>query len=112
MIRSTPRSTRTDSSFPYTAVFRSVAEAAVRLDESGDRARGQDRGVTGLAAVVVEQRIARDFGAPFALRGPHVRRHLAAGARVEVDHAALAGRSEEHTSELQSLMRISYAVFR
>src|SRR3546814_3415943 len=36
---------------------------------------------------------------------------LIAGAKVEIDAIAFAGRSEEHTSELQSLMRISYAVF-
>src|SRR3546814_11638352 len=75
MIRRPPRSTRTDTLFPYTTLFRSRARVQVR----------QDRRRLGW-----EQR----RGA-----GP-VRRD-----------AAVAARSEEHTSELQSLMRISYAVF-
>src|SRR3546814_8134961 len=71
MIRRPPRSTRTDTLFPYTTLFRS-------------RHRG-DRG-----------------GRPLG-RGDTVRQQRAAAGRDV--------RSEEHTSELQSLMRISYAVF-
>src|SRR3546814_3321351 len=90
MIRRPPRSTRTDTLFPYTTLFRS------RRHEAGD------------AGAVLGDR----------------HRHLAAGAGIAVaDQAAVGlvgdvpegdaglGRSEEHTSELQSLMRISYAVF-
>src|SRR3546814_16497373 len=70
MIRRPPRSTRTDTLFPYTTLFRSSVivirqPPASRLNESGIRSIG----------------------------------------------CSVSGRSEEHTSELQSLMRISYAVF-
>src|SRR3546814_7566850 len=80
MIRRPPRSTRTDTLFPYTTLFRSLrAEAAIQQVE---------------VVHAVEQR--QHGGA------------LAHG-RSDVGHRLL--RSEEHTSELQSLMRISYAVF-
>src|SRR3546814_2212779 len=72
MIRLPPRSTRTDTLFPYTTLFRSQFR--------GERLRGED---------VVELQV---HGSPVLLR-------------------QLLARSEEHTSELQSLMRISYAVF-
>src|SRR3546814_4578968 len=77
MIRRPPRSTRTDTLFPYTTLFRSP---------SGEM-RGAD----------VEQEGA----------GERARRASARSA----GHGAEGHRSEEHTSELQSLMRISYAVF-
>src|SRR3546814_997123 len=76
MIRRPPRSTRTDTLFPYTTLFRSDHDAARRI-----LARGR------LDLLVVGRASWR-----------------AAGSRS-------AMRSEEHTSELQSLMRISYAVF-
>src|SRR3546814_7668214 len=66
MIRRPPRSTRTDTLFPYTTLFRSVNGAAAGADPRCRRARRS---------------------------------------------VAATERSEEHTSELQSLMRISYAVF-
>src|SRR3546814_6536684 len=85
MIRRPPRSTRTDTLFPYTTLFRSVA--------GGRRARprpGCDGCRVGLSVRGCRQ-------------GDDPRRiALLAG---------LGGRSEEHTSELPSLMRISYAVF-
>src|SRR3546814_7698735 len=74
MIRRPPRSTRTDTLFPYTTLFRSLSQ------------------VIGRNPAYIQQYIKR--GSP---------RRLA-----EQDRAR---RSEEHTSELQSLMRISYAVF-
>src|SRR3546814_3472180 len=93
MIRRPPRSTRTDTLFPYTTLFRSlhprdlqnqladegVDERVLLLDGDGEGAHAADD----VLAEVVDQ-------------------GLAAGA---------GHRSEEHTSELQSLMRISYAVF-
>src|SRR3546814_4080827 len=90
MIRRPPRSTRTDTLFPYTTLFRSplsgrMASKAVLL--SGHRRQG--RGVP---------------CHPFYLPG------LAKQQRA-ADPRRRATRSEEHTSELQSLMRISYAVF-
>src|SRR3546814_4809513 len=78
MIRRPPRSTRTDTLFPYTTLFRSI--------EPGTRATGPDDGLG--CERKREQRVGFDE---------------AVGGRAE--------RSEEHTSELQSLMRISYAVF-
>src|SRR3546814_4378155 len=81
MIRRPPRSTRTDTLFPYTTLFRSA-----RL---GDIAR--DLGDTERAAQLVA-------GLP------------AIGDPAEI-REGIGDRSEEHTSELQSLMRISYAVF-
>src|SRR3546814_5600865 len=77
MIRRPPRSTRTDTLFPYTTLFRS--------DVADRRA-----GVGGRPRAAME-------------------RGRAGGDAQERDRGA--GRSEEHTSELQSLMRISYAVF-
>src|SRR3546814_4175714 len=76
MIRRPPRSTRTDTLFPYTTLFRS-ADAAEKLEAWR-----------------------RDYN--------EQRTHGAIGNKVP---AAPTKRSEEHTSELQSLMRISYAVF-
>src|SRR3546814_4685593 len=85
MIRRPPRSTRTDTLFPYTTLFRSVDQQAIGL-LAGRRETRQRR--------VNRQAIAAAIGQ--ALLGE---RH------------DLRARSEEHTSELQSLMRISYAVF-
>src|SRR3546814_5479151 len=84
MIRRPPRSTRTDTLFPYTTLFRSIA-ATVGLLVS----------VSGVIATMIPY-AAEIY--PVQLRGT--------GSGV-----IAASRSEEHTSELQSLMRISYAVF-
>src|SRR3546814_6667636 len=96
MIRTPPSSTRTDTLFPYTTLFRSRSYRCVdRLHlggaelELGDLAEG------------VELRVGEGVGRRF-------------GEAERDEHHALghvAIRSEEHTSELQSLMRISYAVF-
>src|SRR3546814_5984805 len=83
MIRRPPRSTRTDTLFPYTTLFRSF------------------RDVAGGGFVGFENVVAEHFPPGLALR----RRQVAHG------HDRVHQRSEEHTSELQSLMRISYAVF-
>src|SRR3546814_6633323 len=88
MIRRPPRSTRTDTLFPYTTLFRSVLVRAA-LPGRGRRHRRRDR-----APEV--RRLA--LGRAGRGGGPGRRRRPPA-------------RSEEHTSELQSLMRISYAVF-
>src|SRR3546814_3170905 len=92
MIRRPPRSTRTDTLFPYTTLFRSVL----------DRDRIQDDQRTGLG-VAAERHLETE------------RANLLVQRRIEVANPrtvrlAAADRSEEHTSELQSLMRISYAV--
>src|SRR3546814_4279177 len=112
MIRRPPRSTRTDTLFPYTTLFRSP-RARRGLRQARARASGQgsdpDRGPCA-------QDHRRRAGAPAALsRGDRQLRNGAADQLrpLPPTGAGLAGqcRSEEHTSELQSLMRISYAVF-
>src|SRR3546814_4545853 len=97
MIRRPPRPTRTDTLFPYTTLFRSRREGGVADDVGEQRERGREIGLQG------EQ---RNIGAVHACLGRDDRAQplLLFG---DVDGA----RSEEHTSELQSLMRISYAVF-
>src|SRR3546814_7546720 len=80
MIRRPPRSTRTDTLFPYTTLFRSSACRANRLHKpqsASDNREPRWRPQRGFLVLTIQPRI----------------------------------RSEEHTSELQSLMRISYAVF-
>src|SRR3546814_17446958 len=79
MIRRPPRSTRTDTLFPYTTLFRSENDESKSVSETPPSCGRRS--------------------------APAVRRPSAPRAR------APALRSEEHTSELQSLMRISYAVF-
>src|SRR3546814_4809593 len=112
MIRRPPRSTRTDTLFPYTTRFhldfaRCERELRVELRERSHRPR-----------------LSRPFGPPAARLSPYA--GCGSGdrlpARLYVRHGGGQGdgavrlgggrgRSEEHTSELQSLMRISYAVF-
>src|SRR3546814_8847363 len=98
MIRRPPGSTRTDTLFPSTTLFRSVQQFhdVVHVVQRTARVEYQ----SGLAAVVADQR----QGAVYVARGLGVESN---------DVGARLGklRSEEHTSELQSLMRISYAVF-
>src|SRR3546814_3449243 len=86
MIRRPPRSTRTDTLFPYTTLFRSAGDAGRR------------------AELREQRRPAAHLPARRGQRGQH------AGGIPQPRRLA-PGRSEEHTSELQSLMRISYAVF-
>src|SRR3546814_5068939 len=82
MIRRPPRSTRTDTLFPYTTLFRSLERAFLP-----DRLCGLPRHHAQLGERIGGVRLDLEPDAEFRLR------------------------SEEHTSELQSLMRISYAVF-
>src|SRR3546814_2141398 len=84
MIRRPPRSTRTDTLFPYTTLFRSIG-----------------RHIEAMRALrcAVEQQPLPEESAHGSFVPPTI---------IEIDDIA---RSEEHTSELQSLMRISYAVF-
>src|SRR3546814_1983921 len=76
MIRRPPRSTRTDTLFPYTTLFRSLNSLRSRVNN-----------VQYKVSLIVERQLLRNF------------------------YGGISFRSEEHTSELQSLMRISYAVF-
>src|SRR3546814_5595128 len=101
MIRRPPRSTRTDTLFPYTTLFRSLEhllwrlfnEDEIRVTEPQQMSRGCRCTIEHIRSVLSrfpqEERI--------DMRGD--------------DGLITVDRSEEHTSELQSLMRISYAVF-
>src|SRR3546814_2166825 len=103
MIRRPPRSTRTDTLFPYTTLFRSGDGRRGIGPNAGQRA--QARLVVGKAPAMVRRHA---FGTGVQIARPRV----VAEARPGVEHIVeIGGRSEEHTSELQSLMRISYAVF-
>src|SRR3546814_961582 len=106
MIQRPPRSTRTYTLFPYTPLFRSPKPAAEdRHQESvEDAQRGaREAGHRGEPEELVCREIEADAG---QARDDHAPHH----PDGEGQHQAI-GRSEEHTSELQSLMRISYAVF-
>src|SRR3546814_11250633 len=83
MIRRPPRSTRTDTLFPYTTLFRSVSGVPI--------------------ARLVSSLSVGHRPVPMA--------HTISKGHQDEDSVPKHGRSEEHTSELQSLMRISYAVF-
>src|SRR3546814_8518385 len=134
MIRRPPRSTRTDTLFPYTTLFRSRIDHLLalvgqlrrrlvlpRLDLT-DFAGAQVVPVDGAAVAILHAVDQRRHDALAAVHhhgigGGHLHERGLAGAerhrqhRVQVGDDAKAPRSEEHTSELQSLMRISYAVF-
>src|SRR3546814_10755097 len=84
MIRLPPRSTRTDTLFPYTTLFRSAARTARRRAAQADAERHSRPDLRAPLLVAADARSVRRTGQE---------------------------RSEEHTSELQSLMRISSAVF-
>src|SRR3546814_4807202 len=117
MIRRPPRSTRTDTPFPYTTLFRShpphrdillvdVQDAAVVVDHATLGLRIESHFPDQLGA---DAAVARVDQAPLALAGVvAVDEHVHGAVARAAVHAQ---RSEEHPSELQSLMRISYAVF-
>src|SRR3546814_6927050 len=103
MITDPPRSTLTDKLVPYTTLRRSHAAAARRPHHRRDRARLPGAGTDHRAAHRTRQ--AHAGRGQRALRGAERR-----GARRAAVGGAV-GRSDEHTSELQSLMRLSYAGF-
>src|SRR3546814_9320815 len=90
MIRRPPRSTRTDTLFPYTTLFRSRGFETVTYMLAGRMRHGDNKGNSGLLL-------------------PGSVQWMTAGSGI-VHSEMPEQRSEEHTSELQSLMRISYAV--
>src|SRR3546814_5232164 len=97
MILRPPRSTRTDTLFPYTTLFRSHELFGGKIGDPGAR--------------ILRAHLIRDGVHQMRLAEPGLAMEEKG---IEGDLAAFregAGRSEEHTSELQSLMRISYAVF-
>src|SRR3546814_6222345 len=117
MLRRPPRSTRTDTLFPYTTLFRSLV--ADTLHPLRRVAPGRRRRITWSA-----KRTARGALLGYYERESHqladidacllvtpALQALLAPLRALLEQVLLVQRSEEHTSELQSLMRISYAVF-
>src|SRR3546814_3378520 len=100
MIRRPPRSTRTDTLFPYTTLFRSLSLPRASTNGNGLQAPSRHRPLC-FAAVAHEQHMPRSLPARVSPKRTH-------GFPIRNDAPP---RSEEHTSELQSLMRISYAVF-
>src|SRR3546814_5977868 len=94
MIRRPPRSTRTDTLFPYTTLFRSrnLQSQPDLLETVGGLQLAAGNDADALASLVAYK---------LDLRGPS----------ISLQTFCSTSRSEEHTSELQSLMRISYAVF-
>src|SRR3546814_2112470 len=90
MLRRPPRSTRTDTLFPYTTLFRSQPQ------EGSQEGQYQARAVRQVDRQEVDVHVAA------------AQQHVGAADQCRTDDDR---RSEEHTSELQSLMRISYAVF-
>src|SRR3546814_9331334 len=91
MIRRPPRSTRTDTLFPYTTLFRSIS-AKQRLEVHV--------GLLRLAELQQRRLLETECTSKHDI-----------GKLLDAHVVQVHGRSEEHTSELQSLMRISYAVF-
>src|SRR3546814_2765109 len=103
MIRRPPRSTRTDTLFPYTTLFRSNVKPGYGLNYLVP----QGKAVPATAVNVAEFEAKR---AEYEAKAASV--HSEATDRLaKLEGASVTIRSEEHTSELQSLMRISYAVF-
>src|SRR3546814_8006202 len=92
MIRRPPRSTRTDTLFPYTTLFRSPGPGPTRVRRGPGQLSGRQHQRLG---------VAERWQLPARLP-------VASLLRLRFGHSA---RSEEHTSELQSIMCISYAVF-
>src|SRR3546814_3642713 len=103
MIRRPPRSTRNDTLFPYPTLFRS------RIGHRGRRIVARQRLVGHDLETALELDLSGSHDADAVLPIGEVERHGLLSRSP--DRRDTLGRSEEHTSELQSLMRISYAVF-
>src|SRR3546814_3713651 len=113
MLRHPPVSTRTDTLFPYTTRFRSRARAAIEALATGkpvSLTAFADRAVSAACAGILAT---HPIDTIFCFSGQMAQYLPAQAQRVIMDFVDVdsAKRSEEHTSELQSLMRISYAVF-
>src|SRR3546814_6511699 len=124
MIRRPPRSTRTDTLFPYTTLFRSVHR--LDKDTSGALVLARTSRAAAFFAKSFSSRTARKVYWALVVGVPSIddgmielalaKQPGTGGEKMHVDEkeglpARTRYRSEEHTSELQSLMRISYAVF-
>src|SRR3546814_1678934 len=108
MLRRPPRSTRTDTLFPYTTLFRSGGEDfdARIIDYLADQFKNE-QGIDLRQDKLALQRLKEE--------AEKAKIALSSSTQPEINlpfiTADASGRSEEHTSELQSIMRISYAVF-
>src|SRR3546814_8512941 len=120
MTRPPPQSTRTAALFPYTTLLRSPQEGSAPGAgsghlEAGEGGRGGDvqrrYGAAEGDADHLVAALAGQTGEAGAFRSEHQRDRAIRGGEVPEAGGAVGVRSEEHTSELQSLMRISYAVF-
>src|SRR3546814_10759537 len=105
MIRRPPRSTRTDTLFPYTTLFRSSFPPDGENSQHDLAQRRRVHEKSGGKSDISE------FGTPLARLGARARGDARSQEERQKWTAKPPIRSEEHTSELQSLMRISYAVF-
>src|SRR3546814_2215931 len=116
MIRQPPRSTRTDTLFPYTTLFRSVPRpAAAGSLRTPTRSPRTDPPAPvqrpGQRACDTQCRGAWHQRAPVRRLRRSLMRHVVFLLAALAAATAVQARSEEHTSELQSLMRTSYAAF-
>src|SRR3546814_18752882 len=110
MTRRPPRSTRTDTLFPYTTLFRSAELPIAMAVTTVNRFCGSSMQAIHMAAGAIQL----DAGEAFICAGIESMSRVPMAGFNPLLHPGLAERfprSEEHTSELQSLMRISYAVF-
>src|SRR3546814_7894646 len=125
MLRRPPRSTRTDTLFPYTTLFRSLGAARVPCTKPHRRCPNAMSGYGRPTLALPRHACARPDGTGIHVVGKG-RGNSSEESRTDAPSqprggvvvftppgcaAGVANRSEEHTSELQSLMRISYAVF-
>src|SRR3546814_7989374 len=119
MIRRPPRSTRTDTLFPYTTLFRSARRHDLRAGVRGlGGAQPRVHCSPAKAGVQNPKRNVHVSGLPLSRESTLIRHRRLMRSRNRYDCDCICCncegafcRSEEHTSELQSLMRISYAVF-
>src|SRR3546814_2191030 len=104
MKRRPPRSTRTDTRFPDTTLFLSAEESVdgAELQRSHRHSRGEDRACRKQQLPLLRRK---------QRHGLHCKAKAQDRRGGDDRRGRLRGRSEEHTSELQSLMRNSYAVF-
>src|SRR3546814_2690416 len=114
MIRRPPRSTRTDTLFPYTTLFRSLMQLGDSAAAEKELLRARDLGIVSeeLELLLAYARLEQEQFDEIVTDLPD---DLTIDSELQKDLYVARGeallRSEEHTSELQSLMRISYAVF-
>src|SRR3546814_5561322 len=115
MIRRPPRSTRTDTLFPYTTLFRSLSRrlgSPLSIFQSDGNSGHRENAAWQNPHMIPKVQPSVPARTSVSGGGAQGASSLAiARSHAAVSNASLAWRSEEHTSELQSLMRISYAVF-